>query len=58
MDRFLYIKLIQQQLKPHIDILYNHINVIWQNDADSKYCSRHAIDKMNEILQEPIESGE
>ena len=35
MNRFLYIKLIQQQLKPPIDILYNDINVIWQNDKTS-----------------------
>ncbi len=31
MDRFLDIKLIEQQLKPYIDTLYD-VDVIWQDD--------------------------
>ena len=59
MNRVLSIKLIQQQLKLYIDILSNDINVIWQNDVDSKHHSCHALDKINELFQEYyIEPGE
>jgi hypothetical protein len=36
MNRFLYIDLVEQQLKPHIDQLYDDVGVIWQDDGDSK----------------------
>ncbi|CAF3622506.1 unnamed protein product [Rotaria sordida] len=28
---------IEQQLKPHVDELYGDVDVIWQDDGDSKY---------------------
>ncbi len=41
MNRFLYVKLVQQ-MKIHIDQLYNDANVIWQDDGDSKHRSHYA----------------
>ncbi|CAF1517832.1 unnamed protein product [Rotaria sordida] len=58
MDRFLYIKLIKQKLKPRIDRLYNNIPVIWQDGADPKHRSRYALDKIQEIFHERIEPEE
>jgi hypothetical protein len=36
MDRFLYVKLVKQ-LKVHIDQIYDDVDVIWQDDGDSKH---------------------
>jgi hypothetical protein len=58
MNRFLYIKLIGQELKPHIDRLYHDVDIIWQDDADQKHCSRYALDKINEIFSERIKPEE
>jgi hypothetical protein len=58
MDRFLYIKLIEEELKPHIDILYDDVNIIWQDDTDPKHRSYYALDKINEMFYERIEPEE
>ncbi|CAF2953724.1 unnamed protein product [Rotaria sp. Silwood2] len=58
MDRFLYIKLIEQQLKPYIDTLYDDVDVIWQDDSDSKHRSQYALNKINEIFNERVEPEE
>lgn len=58
MDRFLYIKLIEEELKPHIDDLYDGVNVIWQDDKDSKHRSRYALDKIEEMFYDRVEPDE
>jgi hypothetical protein len=58
MDRFLYVKLVKQKLKPHIDKLYNNVDVIWQDDADPKHRSRYALDNLGELFCERIEPEE
>jgi hypothetical protein len=58
MDRFLYIKLIEEELKPHIDVLYNDVNIIWQDDNDPKHRSYYALDKIHEMFYERIEPEE
>lgn len=58
MDRFLYIKLIEEELKPHIDDLYDDVSVIWQDDADPKHRSRYALDQIEEMFHERIEPEE
>ena len=50
MDRFLYIELIEAELKPHIDMLFPDVNVIWQDDMDSKHRSSYALNKIDELL--------
>ncbi|CAF3407711.1 unnamed protein product [Rotaria sp. Silwood2] len=58
MDRFLYIKLIEQELKPHIDMIFPEVNVIWQDDADSKHRSSYALNKIDELFYERITPDE
>ncbi|CAF3390123.1 unnamed protein product, partial [Rotaria sp. Silwood2] len=58
MDRFLYIKLIQQQLKPHIDRLYDDVDVIWQDDGDSKHRSHYALQQIDEIFNDRVKPEE
>ncbi|CAF5130771.1 unnamed protein product [Rotaria sp. Silwood1] len=55
MDRFLYIKLVKSQLKPHIDRSYNGVQVIWQDDADPKHRSQYALNQIHEMFYERIE---
>ncbi|CAF3859255.1 unnamed protein product [Rotaria sp. Silwood1] len=57
MDRFLYVKLVKQ-LKIHIDQLYDDVNVIWQDDGDSKHRSHYALAKINEIFDNRINPEE
>jgi hypothetical protein len=58
MDRFMYIKLIETELKPHIDTLYPDVNVIWQDDMDSKHRSSYALNKIDELFCERITHDE
>jgi hypothetical protein len=58
MDRFLYIKLIEQELKPHIDILYDGVSVIWQDDTDLKHRSHYTLDKVTGMFNDRIEPEE
>jgi hypothetical protein len=58
MDRFLYIKLIEQELKPHIDMIFPDVNAIWQDDNDSKHRSYYALNKIDELFYERIEANE
>ncbi|CAF3794840.1 unnamed protein product [Rotaria sp. Silwood1] len=58
MDRFLYIKLIEKELKPHIDMIFPDVNVIWQDDADSKHRSSYALNKIDELFYERITPDE
>ena len=58
MDRFFYIKLIETELKPHIDILFPDVNVIWQDDLDSKHRSYYALSKIDELFCDRITPDE
>jgi hypothetical protein len=57
-DRFLYIQLVEQHLKPHIDELYDDTDVIWQDDGDSKYRSQYALEKIDGIFYDRIKPEE
>jgi hypothetical protein len=57
MDRFLYVKLVKQ-LKVHIDQLYDDIDVIWQDDGDSKHRSQYALEQIDEIFDNRINPEE
>jgi hypothetical protein len=58
MDRFLYIDLVEQQLKPHIDPLYDDVGVIWQDDKDSKHRSYYALERIDQIFDERVKPEE
>ena len=58
MDRFLYIKLIEAELKPHIDMLFPDVNVIWQDDMNSKHRSSYALNKIDELFCDRITPDE
>ncbi|CAF5046640.1 unnamed protein product, partial [Rotaria sp. Silwood1] len=58
MDRFLYIKLVEQQLKAHFDQLYGDVDVIWQDDGDSKHRFHYALEQMDEIFNDRVTAEE
>ncbi|CAF1498164.1 unnamed protein product [Rotaria sp. Silwood1] len=58
MDRFLYIKLVEQQLKAHFDQLYGDVDVIWQDDGDSKHRFHYALEKIDEIFNDRVTADE
>ena len=46
-DRFLCVKLIVEQLKPHIDKLFQDVNAICQGNHDSKHRSHYTYIRHN-----------
>lgn len=58
MDRFLYIQLIEEELKPHIDELYDDVATIWQDDGDSKHRSQFALEQISELFSDRVEPEE
>ncbi len=54
----MYIKLIETELKPHIDMLFPDVNVIWQDDTDSKHRSSYALSKIDELFYECVTPDE
>ena len=49
MDRFLYIKIVEHQLKSSVNRLYERIDVVWRDDADSIHHSWYELDKIHGI---------
>ena len=58
MDGFPCITLVEQQPKPHIDHLYGGVDIIWQDDGDSKHRSHNVLDEINEIFSDGVKSEE
>src|SRR5690242_8804964 len=58
MDKFLYIKLVKQKLKYHIDQLYDDVDIIWQDDGDSKHRSYYALEQIDEIFNDRVKPEE
>jgi hypothetical protein len=58
MNRFSYIKLVEQELKSHIDMIFPNINVIQRADSDSKHRSYYALNNIDELFCERIKPDE
>ncbi|CAF2733323.1 unnamed protein product [Rotaria sp. Silwood2] len=58
MDSFLYIKLVEQQLKHHIDQLYGDVDLIWQDDGDSKHRFHYVLEQIDEIFNDHVKPEE